>query len=198
MKNNIIPSTLKSLFDFSLPKEDCDGGEFIEDTKIYKFVSDALNKFKPTNSAKIDSFCFDFAIKTAAIELYQGSNHGFYNAESYSHLFEDQFTYFNIDDLVVFCSYYGFLEGFGASNLDFDYDNELVKNKKTKEIISFDNIKGLALKLIEYQLTSQINIVKAVLLCEENKGKLIKLIAGKDKEEYIESATALVNDLMQL
>jgi len=197
MKNKIISNTLKSLFNFYVPNSEADGG-FIENTKLFKLINDAVKSYKPEDEETIQFHCFELAVKMASIEFYQGGNHGFYDAESYAKWVENQFTYINIQDLVSICHYFRFLNEFNLDNLVFDYENLLVKNKKTKEVISYKNIQNIIVKLIEYELTIQINIVKITLQNQENKNKIIEHISGNKNEEYIEEANNLFDKLMKL
>lgn len=198
MKDELITDTLKELFRINILNGELDGGQFIEDTTIYKIVYDSVKSYKPTKANTIEGYCFDFAVKTAANELYQRGNHWMYQAEAYRHLFEDQLTYLNIDTLVGLCSYYGLLKGFGETNLNYGNDKGLVNNKKTTEVISFDNIKALSMKMLEYQLSFQINIIKIVLSGKEHRNEIINMLAGGEKDENIESATAILDDLMKI
>jgi len=197
MKNKIMSNTMKVLFDFYVPNSEVDGG-FIENTKIFKLINETVKGYKPEDEETIKFHCFELAVKMASIEFYQGDNHGFYDAESYLGLVKSQYTYINIEDLVGVCFYYNILNEFSIANLDFDDENLLVKNRKTKEIISYDNIKTFVGKLIEYELTIQINIVKIILKNQEHRNKIIEHISGNKNEEYIESANNLFDRLMEL
>lgn len=197
MKNKIISNTIKTLFNFYVPNSEVDGG-FIENNKIFKLINEAVKVYKPIDEETIQFHCFELAVKMASIEFYQGGNHGFYDAESYAKWVENHFTYTNIQDLVGVCHYFRFLNEFNLANLDFDDENQLVKNKKTKEVISYENIQNLIVKLIEYELAIQINIVKITLQNQENRNKIIEHISGNKNEEYIEEANNLFDKLMEL
>jgi len=195
MQNEEISPILKSLFHISIPNEELEGG-YIEDSKIYKTIR-ALIPLPQSVQSEIEMYCFNFAIKTIAIEFSQRENHGLYIAENYLHLFENQFSNINFEDLVSLCYYHFFLVDFKHEYLTFDYEKGVVYNNRTNEVISINSIECLIFRLINYELTIQINYVKMILNISNKRKELIDLIAGSNKEEYIESATKLFNDLME-
>lgn len=187
-------SSIKELFRISIPGEELDGGQFIEDTNLYRLIWNAVNQFKPSGE-NIDACAFDFAVKTAAIEFSLGSNHGTYNGLSYSHLFENKLS--GIENYVLFLCNAGVLGGnWIQKDLQIDFSTSFVVHAKTSERLSFDTIEFLMKKFIEYELEIQITVIKTALQCTQNKEKLIKLIAGSGKIEHIEAANELFDDII--
>lgn len=197
MQNEVITSILESLFLITIPNEELDEGDTIEDSSIFKLVR-KLIPLPKIRQSEIESYCLNFAIRAIAIEFWQRGNHGFYVSESYLHLFEAELDTMSLEELVHFCSYYRLLDDFESENLTFNYGNSLVANDKTKEVLSEKNIKNLIITLINYELAKQIIYVKLTLIKCDEREVIISLIAEGDQEENIEEATNWFNDLMKV
>lgn len=194
MKTETLHDKLKGIFPGFINGSELDGGQFIEDTMLYKTIDKIVTPYKPKTD-KIEPFAFDFALTKAAIELYNGR--GLYHAEAYKHYFEDSISIFH-NDYVLLLNYHGLLPGFQTSNTAIIDTKWSAKNSKTEEILTFDTIEKIGLKWIQYELTIQINTIKLILNRKENRDQIIRLIAGNEKEQYISHATKLFEDIIQL
>lgn len=194
MKTETLHAKLKGIFPGFINGSELDGGQFIEDTMLYKTIAKMVSSYKPKTD-KIEPFAFDFALTKAAIELYNGR--GLYHAEAYKHYFEQSISIFH-NDYVKLLNYHGLLHGFQTDDIEILNTKWFAKNSKTEEVLTFDTIEKIGLKWIEYELTIQINTIKLILNRKENRDQIIKLIAGNEKEEYISSATKIFEDIIQL
>lgn len=186
---------LKELFRISIPGEGLDGGQFIEDTKLYKLIFESVKQFKPSGE-NIDSLSFDFAVKAAAIEFNLGQNHGSYNGMSYSHYFDNKLS--GIENYVLLLCNSGILGGnWRKEDIQIDYTKSFVVHVKTSERLSFDTIEFLMKRVLENELEIQITAIKTALQSPNIKQRLIQLLAGSTKTEYIESANQLFDDIIK-
>lgn len=193
-----IDIILKEIFNFKLPEEELDGGEYIQDTEIFKTLSEQLDIHKPARNKEIEVLSFEFAKKALAIQFNRGSNYGSFSSDGFDHLFETQFEKINIEDLVLILDHFGFLNSFNEKNLSFDSDKLLVMNSVTGEIISFQNIEQLIMAFLEVQLGNQIQRIILVLNVTENRNFWISKLSRSDKAEYIKSATQKFDSLVGL
>lgn len=191
-----VDGILKSVFDFILPGEELDGGEFIQDTEIFKILSEQLEKNKPNQNKEIELLSFELAKKSLAIHFNLGSNYGSFTSDSFDHLFETQFEFVNIDDLVLLLNYYRIIYDFDSKVLNIDLDKLLVTNSKTGEIISFSNIERMTNSFLNMHLEIQIQKIITVLNFSENRNFWIDKLAGSKKEEYVESAIQKFDSLI--
>lgn len=189
---------LKELFNITIPNENLEGGQFIENHKIYKKINEITQEYKPKVADSIEMYCFELAIKMASLEFYENENHGFYNAETYIKYFDYKFQYINVKELVGFCYFYSVLNEFKESNFKCDYEKSLVFNKVTNEVISFENFQTITQKIICCELNNQINIIKVALRNSIQKNELINIIAGSEKEDYVGSAILLFNNITEI
>lgn len=189
---------IKELYNIRLTYGPLDGGEYLESTPIYRELETLVSPLKPSEKNACKYFPFECALAALAFEFYRGDDYGIWMANSYSHLTEDRLINTNFDYLVKLLKYFTDLDDFKEDDLDYNYEQGIVTDRKTGQMLSADNVQKLLKSILELHLDIQIERIKIHLCEKQNRDRIIRFLAGSDKEERLESAEFRFNRILNL
>lgn len=189
---------IQNLYTITLENEELDGGTFVQSTPIYKELVALLSPVKPIEKFASDYFPFELALKALAVEFCRGDNHGFYCADSYMNLIDSNISNTNLEDLVNLLKQLMRLENFEEDDLDCNYETGRVADKKSGQMLTADNIQNLIKSVLELLLQIQIERIKIHLSEKQSRNKIIRMLAGSDKDELLETAEFRFDKILSL